>query len=264
MVGAIAGDIIGSAYEAAPIKTTTFSLFSARSCFTDDTVLTVATAEAFLDRADYARTYRRLARAYPASGFGAAFTRWFRAENAPPYNSWGNGSAMRVSPVGWAFTDESRVLREAEKSAAVTHNHAEGIRGAQATALAILLARQGRGRKDIRIALGERFGYDLNRSVPAIRPHYGFEIACQRSVPEAIICFLESSDFESAVRNAVSLGGDSDTQACIAGAIAEAYYGPLPPVIQTEIAKRIPAPFRNVIARFTRRFMPHHWQPSLP
>ena len=262
MVGAVAGDIIGSVYEAAPIKSTAFPLFTGRSCFTDDTVLTVATAAAVLQKTDYAHAYRRLARAYPASGFGAAFGRWFRAEKAPPYQSWGNGAAMRVSPVGWAFDTKARVLQEAARSAAVTHDHPEGIRGAQATALAIWLARQARDKAEIRNRLEDRFGYDLKRSVAAIRPDYGFEIACQKSVPEAIICFLEANDFESAVRNAVSLGGDSDTQACIAGSIAEAYYGPLPTAIQTEVAKRIPHAFRNVIGRFTQRFLPRHWRPD--
>ena len=262
MVGAVTGDIIGSVYEAAPIKSTRFPLFTARSCFTDDTVLTVATAAAILDRMDYANAYRRLARAYPASGFGAAFARWFQAPEAPPYQSWGNGAAMRVSPVGWAFNTEKRVLQEALRSAAVTHDHPEGIRGAQATALAIWLARQGRGKAEIRDIIGHRFGYDLKRSVAAIRPLYGFEIACQRSVPEAIICFLEAADFESAVRNAVSLGGDSDTQACIAGSMAEAYFGPLPPAVQTEVARRIPPPFKDVLVRFTQKYMPGHWSPA--
>ncbi len=259
MVGAIAGDIIGSVYEAAPIKSTAFPLFTARSCFTDDTVLTVATAGAILQKTDYAHAYRQLARAYPASGFGAAFARWFQAAKAPPYQSWGNGAAMRVSPVGWAFKDEARVLKEAERSAAVTHDHPEGIRGAQATALAIWLARQGRAKAEIRDVLGSRFGYDLKRSVAAIRPHYRFEVACQWSVPEAIICFLEATDYESAVRNAVSMGGDSDTQACIAGSIAEAYYGPLPTAVQTEVAERIPPAFEGVIIRFTHKYMPGHW-----
>lgn len=255
MLGAIAGDIIGSVYEARPIKTTTFPLFSAGSRFTDDTVLTVATALAILEKMDYGRAYRMLARAYPDRGFGAAFARWFQAEAAPPYNSWGNGAAMRVSPIGWAFDDEARVLSEAQQSAAVTHNHPEGVRGAQATALAIWLARRGTDKEDIRDALAERFGYDLQRTIAAIRPNYRFEVSCQRSVPEAIICFLESTDFETAVRKAVSLGGDSDTQACIAGAIAEACYGPLPEDIRAAVAQRLPEAFRDVIARFTTTYL---------
>ncbi len=254
MLGAIAGDIIGSVYEARPIKTTTFPLFSAGSCFTDDTVLTVATALAILENMDYGQAYRMLARAYPDRGFGAAFAHWFRADAAPPYNSWGNGAAMRVSPIGWAFDDEARVLGEARQSAAVTHNHPEGVRGAQATALAIWLARRGTDKEDIRQTLAERFGYDLERTVAAIRPTYRFEISCQRSVPEAIICFLEAADFETAVRLAVSLGGDSDTQACIAGAIAEAFYGPLPEAIRAEVDRRLPEAFREIITRFTTTY----------
>jgi ADP-ribosylglycohydrolase len=260
MIGAIAGDIIGSVYETHPIKTTVFPLFAAHARFTDDTVLTVATAQAVLDRTPYDQVYRALARAYPQSGYGAAFSRWFQAAEAPPYNSWGNGAAMRVSPVAWAFDDEATVLREAARSAAVTHNHPEGIRGAQATALAIWMARRGRPVAGIRKTVARRCGYDLDRSLDAIRPHYRFEVACQRSVPEAIICFLEAADFESAVRNAVSLGGDSDTQASIAGAIAEAYYGPLPTAIQNEVARRLPSPLRAVIQRFARAHMPTHWQ----
>ena len=254
MIGAIAGDIIGSVYEARPIKTTTFPLFSAGSCFTDDTVLTVATALAILEKMDYGRAYRKLARSYPGRGFGAAFAHWFQADAAPPYNSWGNGAAMRVSPIGWAFDDKARVLSEAQQSAAVTHNHPEGIRGAQATALAIWLARRGWAKEDIRHEITKHFGYDLQRTIAGIRPNYRFEISCQGSVPEAIICFLESSDFETAVRLAVSLGGDSDTQACIAGAIAEAFYGPIPETIRTEVERRLPEEFRDTTARFSATY----------
>ncbi len=255
MIGAIAGDIIGSVYEARPIKTTTFPLFSAGSCFTDDTVLTVATALAILEKMDYGRAYRKLARSYPGRGFGAAFAHWFQADAAPPYNSWGNGAAMRVSPIGWAFDDKARVLSEAQQSAAVTHDHPEGIRGAQATALAIWLARRGWAKEDIRYEITKHFGYDLQRTIADIRPNYRFEISCQGSVPEAIICFLESSDFETAVRLAVSLGGDSDTQACIAGAIAEAFYGPIPEAIRTEVERRLPEEFRDTTARFTATYL---------
>jgi ADP-ribosylglycohydrolase len=256
MIGAIAGDIIGSVYEAAPIKTTAFPLFDPRSTFTDDTVLTVATAEAILAGEDYAAAYRRLARAHPHRGYGGSFRRWFRQEDARPYHSWGNGAAMRVSPVGWAFDDERAVLREAEKSAAVTHNHPEGIRGAQATALAVYLARRGTGREGLRAAVAAHCGYDLERRLDAIRPGYGFEVSCQASVPEALICFLESRDFESAVRNAVSLGGDSDTQACIAGGIAEAFYGPLPAGIRRQVDRRLPEAFKRVISAFAAAFPP--------
>lgn len=261
MLGAIAGDIIGSVYEAAPIKTTDFPLFHPSCTFTDDTVLTVATAEAILKGENYAAAYRRLARAHPHRGYGGSFQHWFRQEAAPPYNSWGNGSAMRVSPVGWAFDGEAAVLREAKKSAAVTHDHPEGIRGAQATALAVYLARSGAGREAIREAVTTRCGYDLARRVETIRPGYTFRISCQRSVPEALICFLDSRDYASAVRKAVSLGGDSDTQACIAGGVAEAFYGPLPDRIRHETERRLPESFQRVIGAFAAAFMP---RPSPP
>lgn len=164
---------------------------------------------------------------------------------------------MRVSPVGWAFESETVVLREAAKSAAVTHDHPEGIRGAQATALAVYLARKGAGREDIRQTLADRFDYDLQRRLDTIRPHYTFRVSCQESVPEALICFLDSIDFESAVRNAVSLGGDSDTQACIAGGVAEAFYGPLPDRIRREVSRRLPDAFLETIRTFTAAFRPH-------
>jgi ADP-ribosylglycohydrolase len=256
MLGAIAGDIIGSVYEVAPIKTTDFPLFDRRSTFTDDTVLTVATAEALLAGEDYAAAYRRLARAHPQRGYGGSFQRWFRQENAPPYGSWGNGAAMRVSPVGWAFNSETAVLAEAAKSAAATHNHPEGIKGAQATALAVYLARSGASREDIRQAVAARFGYGLDRRVAAVRPGYSFRISCQETVPEALICFLDAHDFPSTVRNAVSLGGDSDTLACIAGAVAEAFYGPPPEHIGREVAQRLPESFKRVMHAFSAAFMP--------
>ena len=256
MLGAIAGDIIGSVYEAAPIKTTEFPLFGRRSTFTDDTVLTVATAEAILAGEDYAAAYRRLARAHPQRGFGGSFRHWFRRDDAPPYGSWGNGSAMRVSPVGWAFDSETAVLQEAGKSAAVTHNHPEGIKGAQATALAVYLARSGGNREDIRKTVAGRFGYDLDRRLAAIRPGYAFRISCQETVPEALICFLEARDFESTVRNAVSLGGDSDTLACIAGSVAEAFFGRLPERIQQDVMPRLPESFQGVVRSFAAAHLP--------
>jgi ADP-ribosylglycohydrolase len=251
MLGAIAGDIIGSIYESAPIKSTDFPLFAPQATFTDDTVLTVATAVAVLDGIDYASAYRRMARLHATRGYGGSFYRWFHSDDAPPYGSYGNGSAMRVSPVGWAFQDEKRVLDEARRSAAVTHNHPEGIKGAQATALAIFLARTGAGREDIRHRIQSDFGYDLQRTVETIRPFYTFRISCQETVPEALIAFLDANDYESAVRNAVSLGGDSDTLACIAGSLAEAYYGPLPELIRFEAMQRLPAAFKTVIRTFS-------------
>jgi ADP-ribosylglycohydrolase len=254
MLGAVAGDIIGSVFEASPIKTTRFPLFTSHSVFTDDTVLTVAIARAVLEHQDYGSCLREFGRRYPDAGYGGSFYRWLLAKDPKPYNSWGNGSAMRVSPIGFAFDTIEHVLREAGRSARVTHNHAEGIKGAQATALAVFMARTGRSKKVIRDEISTRFAYDLVRTLDEIRPGYAFDISCQRSVPEAIIAFLESHSVEDAIRKAVSLGGDSDTMACISGGIAEAFYGEVPPSILLEVRRRLPEEFLSVIDRFRDRF----------
>ncbi len=254
MLGAIAGDVIGSAFEARPIKTTNFDLFSPKSTFTDDTVLTVAAAWAILEDWDYIDAIKTFARHYPGAGYGGTFYGWMQSDATEPYGSWGNGSAMRVSPVGFAFDDAETVLAEAEKSAAVTHNHPEGVKGAQATALAVFLSRQGRSKPEIRKEIANRFGYDLSRTLDGIRPGYRFDVSCQGSVPEAIIAFLESSDYEDAVRKAVSLGGDSDTLACIAGGMAQAFYHNIPAPIVDETRKRLPGEFIDIVDRFQARF----------
>lgn len=250
MIGAIAGDIIGSMHEWAPTKTTAFPLFTPASRFTDDTVMTVATADAILSGTPYQDAYRRFGRRYPDAGYGGMFSEWLRAAEPRPYNSWGNGSAMRVSPVGFAFDSVNTVLREAERSAAVTHDHPEGIRGAQATALAVYLGRSGSTKDEIREELTDRFGYDLRRRIDAIRPAYTFDVSCQGSVPEAIIAFLESVDVEDAIRLAVSLGGDADTQAAIAGGIAEAYYGEMPSSIVEPVRARLSADLLEIVDAF--------------
>jgi ADP-ribosylglycohydrolase len=250
MWGAIAGDIIGSVYEGRPIKDTDFPLFQCASCFTDDTVLTVATAEVLLDGGDYREAYQRYFARYPGAGFGGFFMQWAAAGETEPYYSFGNGSAMRVSPVGWAFNSLDEVVKEAERSAAVTHNHPEGIKGAQAVAAAVFLARTGNTRETLRISLEDLFEYDLARRLDAIRPGYHFDVTCQGSVPESIIAFLESSDFESAVRNAISLGGDADTQAAMAGAVAEAFYGGVPAAIRRPVEQRLDVPLLNIVNRF--------------
>jgi ADP-ribosylglycohydrolase len=254
MLGAIAGDVIGSTYEARPVKTADFELFPPASQFTDDTVLTVATAEALLGDGDYAGAYRCYGRAYPNAGYGGSFYRWLFSDDARPYNSWGNGAAMRVNPVGVALDTVDEVLAEAARSAAVTHNHPEGIKGAQAAALAVFLARSGADKTSIRSAIEERFGYDLARLLDAIRPTYRFDVSCQGSVPESLIAFLASTDYESAVRNAISLGGDADTMACIAGGIAQAFYGAVPELITREVRSRLPEGFLDVLDRFESRY----------
>ena len=254
MIGVIAGDIIGSVHEHAMAKSADFPLFDPLCRFTDDTVLTVATAHAILSGTSYEQAYRDFGRQYPDAGYGGSFYGWLFAAEPRPYNSWGNGSAMRVAPVGFAFDTVDDVLREAEESAAVTHNHPEGIKGAQATALAVFLARSGASKNEIRKDLTSRFGYDLHRTVDQIRPDYQWDVSCQRSVPEAIVAFLDSSDVEHAIRLAVSLGGDADTQAAIAGGIAEAFYGRLPEGIVGAVRERLPRAFIEVIDTFQKTY----------
>jgi ADP-ribosylglycohydrolase len=250
MIGAIIGDVIGSIYETVAIKSKNFPLFTKRSKFTDDTVLTIAVAECLLNQKDYAKTLQEYALKYPKKKYGARFMQWMFSENPQPYNSFGNGSAMRVSPIGFYYDNLEIVLAEAEKSAMITHNHPEGIKGAQAVAAAIFLAKIGKSKSEIKEFVADVFGYDLNRRLDLIRPTYTFDVTCQGSVPESIIAFLESTSYEDAIRNAVSLGGDSDTMACIAGGIAQAYYKKIPIEMLRETKIRLNNEFLTIIARF--------------
>ena len=254
MIGAIAGDIIGSVYEHRPIKTKAFPLFQDRCTFTDDTVLTVAVAEAILSGVPYLACIREMGRRYPHAGYGGSFFRWLYASDAKPYNSWGNGSAMRVSPVGFAFATEDDVLQQARLTAEITHNHPEGIKGAQAAALAIFLARTVRDKEAVRARITTLFGYDLNRTVDDIRPSYAFDVSCQGSVPEAIIAFLDADSYEDAVRNAVSLGGDSDTLACITGGIAQAFYNDVPGGIRDKVEEILTPDLWAVTRAFCNKY----------
>jgi ADP-ribosylglycohydrolase len=247
MIGAIAGDMIGSIYEHHPLKMLDFPLFSPESRFTDDTVMTLAVARALLGDGNFGKEMKNLGRKYPNAGYGGSFFHWLFEDEVKPYNSWGNGAAMRVSPIGFGYDTEEDVLREARRTALVSHNHPEGVKGAQSVALAILLARKGTSKEEIRGRIRADFGYDLARQVEEIRPAYRFDVSCQGSVPEAIIAFLDSHDYESAVRLAVSLGGDADTQACIAGGIAEAYYGGVPAWIQVEVKNRLPRELLSIL-----------------
>ncbi len=253
MIGAIAGDIIGSVYEWNNIKTTDFPLFDEKSTFTDDSVLTIAVAHAILDNLDYGETIKQYGQKYPGRGYGSSFSKWLYLPNNEPYNSWGNGSAMRVSPVGFAFDTLERVLSEAEKSAAVTHNHLEGIKGAQSVALAIFLARKLESKETIKREIGSRFSYNLNRTLSEIRPNYTFDVSCQGSVPESIIAFLESNDYEDAIRLAISIGGDSDTIACITGSIAQAFYKEIPMYITESVRERLPDDLWQIVERFDNK-----------
>ena len=253
MVGAIAGDIIGSIYEHRPIKTTKFTLFGSGCRFTDDTVLTVAVADCLLNGKAYAKTFEDYYYRFPNAGYGSGFCEWASPHDHKPYNSWGNGSAMRVSPVGWAFSDLEQTLAEAKKSAEVTHNHPEGIKGAQATAAAICLARTGSSKEQIKEFVEKTFAYDFLLPLDSIRPAYRFDVSCQGTVPPALTAFLESTDYEDAVRKAVSLGGDSDTLACITGSIAEAFYKGVPDSITERVFQILDKDLAAVVRKFTAK-----------
>ena len=254
MLGAISGDIIGSIHEYMRTKTKDFDLFVPASTYTDDSVLSVAVAEWILTGGDLIERLQAYTREYPGRGYGGMFHDWVQAGARDPYGSFGNGSAMRVSAVGFAFDTLEEVLIWSERSAAVTHNHPEGIRGAQATAAAIWLARRTRSMDEIRQALEKRFGYDLSQSLDRIRPGYSFDATCQRTVPQALRAFLESTSFEDAIRNAISLGGDADTLACITGGIAEAFYGGVPTAIAEPVRQRLDPRLLAVVDRFRQRF----------
>ena len=251
-IGAITGDIIGSIYEWNNIKTTEFPLFSKDCFFTDDSVLTLATMDAITNNVPYEDAYFKFATNYPGRGYGGGFTSWLYSDRKP-YNSWGNGAGMRVSPVGWAFDTLEETIRQATLSSEVTHNHPEGIKGAQATASSVFLARIGASKEDIKSYIETTFGYNLNRTCDEIRPIYTFNETCQGTVPEAIIAFLESTDFENAVRLAISLGGDSDTLACITGGISEAFYGEVPKHISDEVEKILTPELIDIVNNFNKR-----------
>ena len=290
MLGAIIGDIVGSVYEWNNIKTKDFPLFSDKCFFTDDTVVTIAVADAIMQGEEitlgsgidsygsvyttpdiYIDSMKKWGRLYPDSGYGGRFGSWLRNNDREPYNSWGNGSAMRVSPAGWVVAPRQfirmgfdGVLKLAKESAEVTHNHPEGIKGAQAVAMAIYFMRTGKARGDIQTykdylrrdlgnggdgAFGDLFGYDMYRTLDEIRPVYKFNESCQETVPEAIIAFLDSTDFEDAIRNAISLGGDSDTLTAITGSIAEAAYG-IPQWISDKAWTYLDEPLKDVCRRW--------------
>ncbi|NJK81967.1 MAG: ADP-ribosylglycohydrolase family protein [Chloroflexaceae bacterium] len=255
MLGAIAGDIIGSIYERSAMKTTEFPLFSPQCHFTDDTVLTVAVADAVMRNVSFTYAIKQYYHLYPNAGYGKMFIQWASSEEREPYNSWGNGGAMRVSPIAWAFNDLQDVLGEVEASAAATHNHPEGVKGAQAVAAAIFMARMGQSKREIKQYVETTFGYNVSTPLAKLREQHTFDVSAHGSVPPAIVAALESSDVESAIRNAISLGGDSDTQACIAGAIAEALYGGVPDHIRLPVLhKYLDERLRGVVELFRGQY----------
>lgn len=239
MLAAIAGDIIGSIHERGGIKTTEFPLFESTSTFTDDTVHTLAVAEAIQNNLPFDLCIRQWSRDFPNRGYGGMMREWIANDQMGPYNSFGNGSAMRVSPIGYAFDDLPTVLEMAEKSAEVSHNHPEGIKGAQAIAGCVFLARTGSTKAEIGEWVEKQFGYHLPTNLAQLRLVYTFDVTCQGSVPESIACFLQSEDVESAIRLAISMGGDTDTMACMSGAIAGAFYKHIPSDILAEIEDRL-------------------------
>ena len=270
MIGSIFGDIVGSVYEFANTKNKDFELLPVGADYTDDSILSIATAHWLLDGGDVASYYLRYGTEYPypMGGYGGSFKCWLVQSSKsgkiqPPYGSCGNGSAMRVSPVGWAFDNLDDTLRVAAESARCTHDHPEGIKGAQATAQAIFMARHGASPVEIAAAITEHYGYDLSLTVDEIRPRYSWDglddgtagngATCQGSVPQAIVCALQATDYEDAVRNAVSIGGDSDTIACITGGIAEALFG-LSDDFRTVALQRLPDGLRTVVERFVQRY----------
>lgn len=253
LLGAICGDIIGSYYESNATKDLKFSLFTPYSRITDDTVCSIGIADALVQREPFAGRLQFWCRKYPRAGYGGMFRNWIYSDTMEPYKSWGNGSAMRVSAVGASATSIEEVLRLAKESAEITHNHPEGIKGAQAVALAIWLSLFGYNKQEIQEEIEKRFDYNLHRQYKDIHANYGFDVSCQGSVPEAIICFLESEDYESAVRYAVALGGDADTMAAIAGSIAAAFYGEIPAHILIEANKLIPDEMNVLINKFNKK-----------
>ena len=258
MLGAIAGDIIGSIYEFVDMKRYDFDMLPQGSCFTDDTVMTIAVAHWLtlydkegLTKERLISTMKEFGRKYPFAGYGSSFNCWLWSETPQPYNSWGNGAAMRVSPVGLYAETLAEALGLAKRTAEVSHNHPEGIKGAQAVAAAVWMAKHGYSKVEIRDYITEQFRYDLTRTVDEIRPTYEWDVSCQGSVPESIICFLEGKDFEDIVRLAVSLGGDSDTMACIAGSIAACMYS-IPEWISKECEKRLTPDLLKIMKDFEK------------
>lgn len=254
MLGALAGDIIGSVYEFYGTKSTEFDLFSDASRFTDDSVMTLAVAKWLVEDEAHTLHYliycmQELGHEHPYAGYGGMFHGWLSEDNPQPYNSWGNGAGMRVSPVGLYAKTLDEALALAALTASVTHNHPEGVKGAQAIATSVFLAKEGKSKQEIKEYIEKTFDYNLHRTIAEIRPRYGFDVSCQGSVPEAIIAFLEGNSFEEVIRLAISLGGDSDTIGAMAGAIAACVY-PIPKEIAERCDKLLTEDLKEIKDKF--------------
>ncbi len=257
MLGAVAGDIAGSVYEFRNFSADSLKLFSKNSFFTDDTVLSIAVADSILNNGKYVNSLKKYYALYPHAGYGSRFAKWAGSNGIlPPYNSWGNGSAMRVSPVGFAFynREEKYLLNEAKKSAKCTHNHPEGIKGASAVALAISMAINKKTKKDIKQKIENYYGYNLNKKYSEIKDNKKSSVSCQVTVPQSLICFLESNNFEDSIIKAVKLGGDTDTLGCITGSISHAYYKKIPEYIVDITLNKLDRRLKRVLLKFIKRF----------
>lgn len=262
ILGAICGDIVGSPYEFSPIKSKEFEFINQFSEFTDDTVMTIVNMEWLLDikegeteeecKERLISLMHEIGIKYPNCGYGGHFYGWLVNKHTEPYYSWGNGSAMRVSPIGWMFDTLDDVMKYAKISAEVTHNHPEGIKGAQAIASCVYLARQGKTKSEIQKFVEETFEYDLSRELKDFQKEYRFDVSCMGSVPEAIICFLESETYEDAIRNCVWLGGDCDTTGAMCGAIAEAFYGCLNEELMQNVMNKLDESMKEIVIKFSK------------
>jgi ADP-ribosylglycohydrolase len=260
MIGTIIGDIIGSRFERNPTKNKKFKLFTPECNYTDDSVMSMATLESITKNVPYSTSYQKWGSEYPNRGYGSAFKEWITQTIPQPYNSWGNGSAMRVSPIGYIYNTEKDVLKQAKLSAECSHNHPEAIKGAQATALAIFMARNNKTKEEIQKRIELLFGYDFSIPISKYKMKYEFDVTCQGSVPQSIQCFLESKNYEDCIRTAIAMGGDSDTMAAISGGIASAYYGEIPAYMMKQAFKVLPDRIWHLIMYYAKKY---NWKAEL-
>lgn len=254
IIGAVAGDMVGSLHKGKKPGPESFDLLNDRPDFTSDTVLNVAVMESLLRERDYARSLKVYGRKYKDRDYGKAFDRWLQQDDPKPYHSWNNGAALRVSPIGFACRTLKEVSDEAYNCASVSHNHPDGIKGAVAIAVSVFLARNGRTKDEIRDYIESTFSYDLHRQIDHIRPDYYYDRSSEASVPESIIAFLDSTDYENAIRLAISLGGDSGRLACLTGGIAQAFYKEVPVKITNYVIEQLPHQMLETLNEFSKTY----------